>query len=347
MSSAAWWLNPVLARELTERMRGPRAMVMLSGYLVVLGLVLVLVYRSKVDAANSRFGGSPVVELATAGQGIFEWTLLFTMLLVLFLVPGFTAGSVVGERERQTLMPMQVSLLRPRSIVLGKLGASVVFTLLLVLATLPLLTVAYLIGGVTFPELVKGLAMVMFTAVGIGAISLACSTFMRRVQTATVLSYGLVLLLCGGTLAAFGVANELGQSPGAGPYDPPLILLAPNPVVALADATTEEPEAFGGEFGFGPFDGYGGGDGPLTGIREFVTPDDSFRIVEQGPDFLIGEIVVEGDHVIGGPGADAGGQNGRGVLPLWAQNVLIVGALAVLSVILSSVRLRTPAKTER
>ena len=175
MSRAASLVNPVLARELTERMRGPRAMVMLSGYLVVLGLVLVLVYRSKVDAANSRFGGSPVVELATAGQGIFEWTLLFTMLLVLFLVPGFTAGSVVGERERQTLMPMQVSLLRPRSIILGKLGASVVFTLLLVLATLPLLTVAYLIGGVTFPEIVKGLAMVMFTAVGIGAISLACS----------------------------------------------------------------------------------------------------------------------------------------------------------------------------
>ena len=318
---------------------------MLSGYLVVLGLVLVLVYRSKSVAANSRFGGSPVVELATAGQGIFEWTLLFTMLLVLFLVPGFTAGSVVGERERQTLMPMQVSLLRPRSIILGKLGASVVFTLLLVLATLPLLTVAYLIGGVTFPEIAKGLAMVMFTAVGIGAISLACSTFMRRVQTATVLSYGLVLLLCGGTLAAFGVAGELDQSRGSGPDDRPLILLAPNPVVALADATTEAPEAFGGEFGFGPFNGYGGGDGPLTGIRELVTPDVSFRIVE--PDFLIGEIVVEGDHVIGGLGADAGGQNGRGVLPLWAQNVLIVGALAVLSVILSSVRLRTPAKTER
>ena len=348
MRSSASWLNPVLARELTERMRGPRAMVMLSGYLVVLGLVLVLVYRSKSVAANSRFGGSPVIELATAGQGIFEWTLLFTMLLVLFLVPGFTAGSVVGERERQTLMPMQVSLLRPRSIILGKLGASVVFTLLLVLATLPLLTVAYLIGGVTFPEIAKGLAMVMFTAVGVGAISLACSTFMKRVQTATVLSYGLVLLLCGGTLAAFGVAGELDQSRGSGPDDRPLILLAPNPVVALADATTEEPEAFGGEFGFGPFDGYGGGDGPLTGIRELVTPDVSFRFVSDGPGALFAsDVLVEGDHVIGGLGADAGGQNGRGVLPLWAQNVLIVGALAVLSVILSSVRLRTPAKTER
>ena len=350
MRSAASWINPVLARELTERMRGPRAMVMLSGYLGVLGLVLVLVYRSKSDTANSRFGASPVTELATAGEAIFEWTLLFTMLLVLFLVPGFTAGSVAGERERQTLMAMQVTLLRPLSIVLGKLGASVVFTLLLVLATLPLLTVAYLIGGVTVPEIVRGLGMVMFTAVGIAAISLACSTFMRRVQTATVASYGMVLVLCVATFAAFFIARAIEESQGDFTADPPRILMAPNPVAALADVATDAPDDFGGEFGFVSFGGYGsGGDGPLTGIRELLTPDDSFRfVVDDGPGVLFADgTSVEGDHVIVGPGAEAGGPQGWGVMPLWAQNVLIVGALAVLSVILSSVRLRTPAKTER
>ena len=43
----------------------------------------------------------------------------------------------------------------------------------------------------------------------------------------------------------------------------------------------------------------------------------------------------------------AGDLPGGGGMPLWAQNVLIVGALAVLSVMLSSIRLRTPADTER
>ena len=341
MRPVAYWVNPVLARELTQRMRGARAMVMLSAYLGVLGLVVVLVYGSKSDAAAGRFGGSPVTELATAGQEIFEWTLLFTMLLVLFLVPGFTAGSVVGERERKTLMPMQVSLLRPLSIVLGKLGASVVFTLLLVLATLPLLTVPYLIGGVTFPEIVRGLAMVMFTAVGVAAVSLACSTFMKRVQTATVLSYGMVLVLCVATFVAFFVIRAIDESRNLRPGDAPLIIMAPNPVAALADAVTAEPDFFGGEFGPGRF-GYETDNGPLSAIRDALTPDHVFSSgIPDGPVFL------EGDQTLVFEEGRAGDLPGGGGVPLWAQNVLIVGALAVLSVMLSSIRLRTPADTER
>lgn len=343
MRPVASWVNPVLARELTERMRGARAMVMLSAYLGVLGLVVVLVYGSKSDAAAGRFGGSPVTELATAGQEIFELTLLFTMLLILFLVPGFTAGSVVGERERKTLMPMQVSLLRPLSIVLGKLGASVVFTLLLVLATLPLLTVPYLIGGVTFPEIVRGLAMVMFTAVGVAAVSLACSTFMKRVQTATVLSYGMVLVLCVATFVAFFVIRAIDESRNLRPGDAPLIIMAPNPVAALADAVTAEPDFFGGEFGPGQFDS-GIGNGPLSAIREALTPDVFSRAIVDGPAFPEDEFVVQFGVF---EEVRAGDLPGGGGMPLWAQNVLIVGALAVLSVMLSSIRLRTPADTER
>ena len=353
MSRLAAWVNPVLARELTERMRGLRAMVMMSAYLVVLGLVVVLVYRSESGAAGS-FGASPVTELATAGEGIFEWTLLFAMLLVLFLVPGFTAGAIAGERERQTLVPLQVSLLSPRSIVLGKIGSSVAFTLLLVLATLPLLTVAYLIGGVTLGDVLRGTGMVMFTAVGIAALSVACSTFMRRVQTATVLSYGVVLLLCGATFAAYFVADQIDSDGGFEPADPPRLILAPNPIVALADITVDGPEAFGEEF-FAPSFGpgyYGGNDGPLSGLKELVTPDEGEFVrfvadvafpftVEEAPAFG-----PDGEILFGGADRD-GPLPGRRSLPLWAQHMLIMGAMAMLSVVLSSVRLRTPAKTER
>ena len=345
MSRAASLVNPVLARELTERMRGPRAMVMLSAYLGVLGLVLVLVYRSASSVGNSRFGGSPVTELATVGQELFEWTLFFAILLVLFLVPGFTAGSVAGERERQTLVPMQVSLLRPVSIVLGKIGASAIFTLLLVLATLPLLTVTYLIGGVTLPDIARGLGMVMFTALTIAAVSVACSTFMKRVQTATVVSYGLVLVLCGATFVAFFVTHNIDQA-RFDRADPPRLILAPNPIAALADVTTDAPDVFGGEFGFGSFGYQGSINGPLTGIRELLAPD-FFVDFAPAPDVVDGDFGVAFDDDVSGPLAQAGGLPGQGGMPLWAQHMLIIGALSVLSVILSSMRLRTPAKTER
>jgi ABC-2 type transport system permease protein len=334
-------VNPVLARELTERMRGPRAMIMLSAYLGVLGLLLVLVYRSEATIGNGLSGRSPVTELAGTGQSLFEWTLLFTMLLVLFLVPGFTAGSVAGERERQTLLPMQMTLLRPISIVLGKIGSSVVFTLLLVLATMPLLTVAYLIGGITLADVFKGLGMVLFTAVGLAAISVACSTLMKRVQTATVMSYGVVLFLAGATFAAFIVARQIDESRGFDTADPPHLIVAPNPIAALADLAGDEPNPFE-QFGFGPFGYQSSTAAPLTGIRDLLTPD----VFNQFGGVGLEPAAIEIDQ-FGRPVEPEGGFPGQGGFPLWGQNLLIIGGLAVVSVIVSSRRLRTPAKTER
>lgn len=339
MSRVSLPSNPVLSRELTERMRGPRAMIMLSAYLAVLGIILVLVYRSKSSFGNDPFGGSPVTQIASTGQGLFEWTLFFTLLLVLFLVPGFTAGSVAGERERQTLLPMQVTMLRPLSIVLGKIGASVVFTLLLVVATLPLLTVAYLIGGVTLTDIAKGLGLVLFTALGLAAISVACSTFMKRVQTATVLAYGIVLVLAGATFAAFIVARQIDESRGFDTADPPQSIMAPNPIAGLASLVGDPPNPFG-EFGFGPFGYQTGADAPLTGIRDLLVPDVFFD------DIAFEAPAIEFDG-FGRPVEPRGGFPGDDGVPLWLQNLAVTGGLAAVAVVASARRLRTPAKTER
>ncbi len=331
MSRAGGWVNPVLARELTERMRGVRAAAMLTAYLAVLGMVLVLVYRAA-GPVDYGPGARAWTQPATVGQTLFESTLLAMMLLVLFLVPGFTAGSVAGERERQTLVPMQVSLLSPVSIVLGKIWASAAFTLLLVVATLPLLTVAYLIGGITLGDIARGTGMVMFTAVAVAALAIGCSTLMRRVQTATVLSYGLVLVLCVATVVAYGVAEQNNQQRGLFD-DPPTHFLVPNPVVGLASAV------------YDPDDGaYGYDSGPLSGIGDAVVPDPVFS----DGDVAFGEFGIApgfawADDDVSGPGAVAAPRDGAG-LPLWAQHILIIGALAAVAVTLSARRLRTPAK---
>src|SRR5690606_33800664 len=100
-----------------------------------------------------------------------EMVVLFMLLLVLFLVPGFTSGAIAGERERQTLVPMQVTLLRPWQIVLGKVGASFAFLALLVVAAAPFLGVAYLVGGVTVDAVLKGVGVVLFTGLVLAVIT--------------------------------------------------------------------------------------------------------------------------------------------------------------------------------
>lgn len=225
-------LNPVLDRELRQRLRGRAAWVSLTLYLVVLGLILRVVFDDATGVGNV-FGGSQAQAAAGAGRSIFHW-LLFVMLgLICFIVPGLTAGAIAGERERQTLVPLQITLLSPRAIVFGKLLASVAFVVLLVIAALPFLSVSFLLGGVSASEVVKGVGAVLLIALTIAALSLACSASSRRTQTATVTSYAIVGLLVIGTFAFYGAQRALDTRPD-GSSRPTILLL--NPFAATAEA---------------------------------------------------------------------------------------------------------------
>src|ERR671910_2823196 len=172
-------VNPVLRRELVERMRGRRTFVVLTIYLGVLAGILYLVYQANRGTTGSSFGAPVATQIASVGRGIFEWLLFFMLLLVLFLVPGQTSGAIAGERERQTLVPLQITLLRPVSLLLGKIGASLAFLLLLLVATVPLLSVSYLIGGGANPPGVGGGAQGAFPRGVLPCITACLSAFCR------------------------------------------------------------------------------------------------------------------------------------------------------------------------
>jgi len=164
------WNNPVLQRELHERIASRRTIVLITIWTVLLCLITALYYASEV---SNSFGNSfdpfdsSVLRLARIGQNMFDLLLFFMIGLVLFIVPGFTAASIAGERERQTLIPMQVSLLRPLDIVVGKIASSVVFVLILIAITTPILAFAYIIGGITIRDVFVSLAMLTFSALAI------------------------------------------------------------------------------------------------------------------------------------------------------------------------------------
>lgn len=223
-------LNPVLARELRQRMRGRRAMVITTLYLLLLSAVVQIMYsamsRSSGDALDAQ-------EVARLGRSLFQTLLFFVLLLVCFIVPGVTAGSVTGERERQTLVPLQVTPLGAGTILIGKLLASVAFVVLLVLATLPLAGVSFILGGVEPAEVARGTAMVILSALMVACVALTCSTVLRTTQGATVVAYALVGLLCVGTLLAFGSSVALSDSRRVD--DGPWLLLTPNPFAAVSD----------------------------------------------------------------------------------------------------------------
>jgi ABC-2 type transport system permease protein len=324
-------VNPVLRRELIERTRSGRTPVVLTIYLLLLSGILYLVYSVTRDARTDPWE-SAVSQVATAGRGIFEWLVFFMLLLVLFLVPGITAGAIAGERERQTLVPLQVTLLRPHSILLGKIAASTAFLVLLLVATIPLLAVTYLIGGVSIGQVLGASAMVAFTGQVLACVSAAISACVRRVQAATVLAYAFALALTVGTLLVYAAAALVDTSRGTDGTDPPSWVLVPNPVAAVADVV-EEDRGFDNLTTTSPFDG-------MVGLIDQGQSDAVETFEEVGPDGVVARIGIDenGNEV-------AVDQDGH--KDLWWRSVLLLTGLSIVGTVIGARRLRTPAVTER
>ena len=271
-------MNPVLARELKQRMRGRHVWLVVTLYLAILAVILRWVYVAASRDDSFGFDGN-LLASATVGRAVFQWLLFFMLLLVCFIVPGLTAGAITGERERQTLVSLQITLLRPRSIVLGKLLASLAFVVLLILASLPLVTVPFLVGGVSVGEVVRGLVMVLATAVTLACISLACSALLRRTQAATVVAYGITLAMVLGTLMVFG-AQQIPRRNTGGQRPEPWVL-ALNPFAATADVVE----------GRTPSEGF---ESPFSALHDLLVLDEEERL----SDVISGQA---GPQIIEGP----------------------------------------------
>lgn len=313
-------LNPVLARELKERMRRRRSAVVLTVYLLVLAAVLWLLY---LGASVAEVDGPGVLRLASLGRAVFQTLLFFMLLLVCFIVPGLCAGGIAGERERQTLVPLQVTLLRPRSILLGKLAASLAFVSLLVVASLPLIGVSFLLGGVEAGEVLRGVAMVLVVAATLGCLALTCSTLLRRTQGATVVSYALVLFLVAGTFIGFGAEMLVDRH---GPAGKTQAVLWVNPLMATADVLSRSE---------------GGNDfvpSPFTPLQELI------RQRQEVEGIVAQAFVGDPDVAVLRAPEPSRRPSLLNRIPFWLLSLACYAALSAGGLALACRRLRTPAE---
>ena len=238
--------NPVLKREVVERWRSRRAPMTLTIYLAILGGIMYGLYRTGIAVLRSQFGFG--FDASTSGPALgrflVEGLFFFVLLLVLFVGPGYAAAQISGERERRTLTLLQVTLLRPISIVLGKLGAAVAWLSLLVVAAVPLGAVAFFLGGIGITDLLRGVLMLIVLAVSVAGIGLGISSLTKKTTGSIVLTYGMVLTLTLGTLFLAGVEAILRSTRGQQVTTP--IALYLNPFFGLADAVNAaRPSDFG------------------------------------------------------------------------------------------------------
>ncbi|HEY8870679.1 MAG TPA: ABC transporter permease [Candidatus Limnocylindrales bacterium] len=240
-------------KELRGRMRGRRAFVFVTIYLLILGgfawMVEVIAERSV------SFGVGGALASATIGQAVFVALLMFETLLIIVLAPSFTAGAISLEREKQTLDLLAVTPISSLAIVLGKLISAMTYVFILVLASIPLTAVVFVFGGAGPDDLIRGYVVLLATAIGLGSVGLFFSALVRRTQAATILTYAGVLLatlgavfiyLFWGVVQANSTANRDAIAFQA--QRPPEALLYFNPFVAMADVACGTQASIGSGF---------------------------------------------------------------------------------------------------
>ena len=197
--------NPITLKELRSRMRGRRAFVILSLYLLATCTIIFFIYLFlALENSTSATTGQ------IAGQTIFFVMVSIQMFLVVFVAPAFTSGAITGEKERQTFELLRTTLMSPRRFVFGKVISALGYVLLLIISTIPLLFLAFMIGGVSWIEIVVSQIMLIAGSFTYSLMGLYFSSRMKTTLAATVMTYittlailvGLPLIVLLGSLIA-------------------------------------------------------------------------------------------------------------------------------------------------
>ena len=186
--------NPVYQKEVKMSVRTVRLAMLI---MVFNGILAALSLLSLYGAVNrSRFFGS--VQFSSVIQ-TYSTVAYIEFAMFMLLVPAITAGSISGEKERRTLDLLLTSRMSPLSIVLGKLRASLNLVRILAVSSLPVRSLVFIFGGIRIRDLLLVLCALLITGFFAGSLGILFSSVSRKTTSATVLSYGSLIVLIFGS----------------------------------------------------------------------------------------------------------------------------------------------------
>ena len=195
-------INPILKKELTIGSRSIKMPVAIFFYDLILALcsfVILLIVR--IEALDGR-------NLDLKALGYVYPILMCVQAVILYVViPVITASSVSGERERQTLDIMLTTPVKPIQIIAGKLATAITQVFLFVFSSLPMISLAFLFGGIGWVNLIYMLGVMLVISIFAGSIGIFCSSVFKKTLPSIIVTLVIELAFVFGTLILYWVAN--------------------------------------------------------------------------------------------------------------------------------------------
>lgn len=214
--------NPVLVKEFRTRMRGTRAYWILLGYTLLIAAILGFIYYLFEQSVATSDGFTAASRSAqTLGRVMYHVVFISQAVMVALITPAITAGAITIEREQRSYDLLVTTPLRPADLIRGKLAAAVSFVVLLLTASLPLVSLTFLVGGVSPAEIFFSYVLIALGAYVCGATGIFWSATLRSTAVATVATYMTVLALFMVSVVPGIAAVESGRTgTGAAPEIP-------------------------------------------------------------------------------------------------------------------------------
>ncbi|WP_448631065.1 ABC transporter permease [Cellulomonas soli] len=280
-------IRTVAVLDLRQRVRSTRWIVALVTWFVVVGAITLL----STGAVSTTWGAAG--SRSQYGPLLFGIVTFLVLGLGLLVTPTLTSTAVNGDRNAGTLATLQVTLLTPAEIAMGKLLAAWAASLAFLGVSLPFLGLALAFGGTPAWALVRVVVLVALLLASVCGIGIGLSALTARSAGSTVLAFLTVATLTIFSLIFYAVTfPSITTTEQVEVYGPPPTWDYTEDTRPACEWSTQERSVMHTErtwwlLGMNPFvvvaDGAGTGEledrtDPLAGIREGV------RTLRAGPD---------------------------------------------------------------
>lgn len=182
-------LNPIVKKDVRVQSRSMKICFGVFAYELILALVfffaMYLIQQENMYSYDNIY--SSLVALYPA--------LAVTQFIVLgVIVPVRTASSISGERERQTFDIMMTTGMTPFSVVAGKVMTAIAQSMLFVAASLPIMALSFVVGGMSWSCLFWFFAAALLICFFSASIGILCSSLCKKSVSAVIMSYGFYLI---------------------------------------------------------------------------------------------------------------------------------------------------------
>ena len=194
-------LNPLLIKEFRIQARGWKTY---AAGVIYISAISALVFGLFWEASSNGKTLDPEY-----GIDMFFVFAIALILGVCSICPAFTVGAISLECEQDTYDQLRATLLKPYQILIGKALPPIIYILMLMGASLPVVSLIAPVGGISLAEIAACYLIVFISAMTFSLVGLMCSSIFRHTRTSIIVTYSIAGFFLFGTVIIPMIANRV------------------------------------------------------------------------------------------------------------------------------------------